>query len=181
MKTLTENIDKLNIEVLVGNGRVKSLVEATNDLFKLHFPQFCDLNESSENVQVFVPEYFLTSPKSYKNLRPGKEETRVDEFEKYAAENPGEKEPFKKELSTVYNAKDSYKGDGTEMDLYDGLKTYLARRKDICVVFFGHNLHEIDITQHGNVFREAEKDCILVNLTYRYIMVFEAKHTLGRG
>ena len=74
----------------------------------------------------------------------------------------------------------SIAGDHPEMTLYNGLRKYFASCEEIVAIFHGHQLYDLDVTQHdlkGN--RLKEKDFLIVNCSRKYIMVIEVKNTLA--
>ena len=176
---------KNGLKVLLGNGKASGeLVEDVEYLFQRDFPQISTLsaNESSENVTVMVPNYFLT--KSFNNLQPGEEDTRLLEIDNYIAKNPDLEDTFTKIRNTIISAKRKWSGDRPEMELYKDLEHFFRNRKETCIVFHGHQLYNIDITAPGDESSNPkleEKDFIIINLTYRYIMVIEVKNTYGAG
>ena len=163
---------KKGLEILVGSGKkIDNLVEATEFLFQRDFPEFCRLDESSTKEQVFVPEFFLT--KAFNNLNPGGEDLRQQEIDEFAKNDP-------KIIKHIKTAKRVATGDQPEMDLYNALKAFFATRKEVCAVFHGQNLYDIDITTPGGKSSQLhEKDFIIVNLTYRYVMIIEVKNTFA--
>ena len=171
---------KKGLRVLMGGGKtiVDDLVEVTDEVFKRDFQPFYDLGESDEKVQAFVPDYFLT--KSFNNLSPGKEDERVHQIEEYIKKNPDEEYKFVKILEKIKTETQVIKGDRPEMHLFDALKDYCSSRNEICLVFHGQNLYDIDITMHREKApKMSEKDFIILNLTYRYVMIIEVKNTYG--
>ena len=172
---------KKGLKILVGNGNtINNIVEATDYLFKRDFPEIYELNESSEKVQTFVPNYFLT--KATKCLRPEKGDGILKELDECAKNNPSKAEDFKARGKKVQSALRVYRGDRPEMDLFNDLKEFYAERDETVTVFHGHQLYDVDITSsEKRSCNIAEKDFIIVNLTCRYIMVIEVKNTYGAG
>ena len=173
---------KNGLSVLVGNGQPinHDIVEVTEYLFQRDIKELYDLDESSEKVQFFVPDFFLT--KASNNLMPGQEKKRLLEINSHLEENPDDVHLFEMTQQTINSAQRKYRGDRPEMELFEALKDYFSKRDEICIVFNGHNLYNIDITMPGKqTYNLVEKDFIIVNLTRRYIMVIEVKNTYGAG
>ena len=171
---------KKGLSVLMGGGKiiVDDLVEVTNFLFQRDFSKLDNLDESTKKAQVFVPDYYLT--KAHNNLSPGREDDRLHEIDEYIKENPDKVDDFAEMKKTIKTQKRVITGDIPEMQLFDALKDYLSSRNEICAVFHGQNVYDIDITMPGKKSPQLnEKDFILLNLTYRYIMIIEVKNTYG--
>ena len=173
---------KNGLSVLLGNGQQvnDNLIEVTEYLFQRDFPKLFDLNEQSTKVQDFVPDFFLT--KAFNNLKPGQEKERLCEINSFLKENPDKANQFLDTKKSINEAQRVTRGDQAEMHFLEALKNYLSNKDEICIVFHGHNLYNIDITMPGKETPNlVEKDFIIVNLTCRYIMVIEVKNTYGAG
>ena len=72
-----------------------------------------------------------------------------------------------------------YSGEVPEMNLYNILKTRYDEANESMAVFHGLNITKFDPERQDN--NVNEKDFILVSGSHQYIIVIEAKKTLGKG
>ena len=142
------------------------LSEAADRLFNRDYKQ---------NKQIFVPEVFITkTPTMIFN-----EKERLEQI----LQNPNLSEQEKvKWRCRVANIE----GELLEKNVYDVLKKYFNSHKDQKVlILHGYEIMDLDTLERkdrfGNLRQEVckwEKDFIVINLTYGYIMAIEAKRTL---
>ena len=70
-------------------------------------------------------------------------------------------------------------GEVPEMNLYNALKARYDENNESMAVFHGLNIMKFDPERQDN--NVNEKDFILVSGSHQYIIVIEAKKTLGKG
>ena len=128
-----------------------------------------------DKKQIFVPEVFLT--KIPKMILHEKEqvEKKLEAMndDELSEEEKKEKEKLKERLKTI-------EGEVIEKKVYHALKDYFKSHSDQEVlVIHGYEFAELDKLANRNDVKHWEKDFLIVNKTYGYIMNIEAKSSLN--
>ena len=128
-----------------------------------------------DKKQIFVPEVFLT--KIPKMILHEKEqvEKKLEAMndDELSAEEKKEKENLKERLKTI-------EGEMIEKKVYDTLKAYYKSDSDQEVlIIHGYELADLENLADRKDISHWEKDFLIVNKTYGYIMNIEAKSSLN--
>ena len=152
-----------NITYYLGNGvKTRLLSEAAERLFNRDY---------KNKKQIIVPEFFISK-------NPAMLFTEKEELEK-RLENPNlstqDKLKWKSRLKTI-------SGEPSEKNLYDCLRNYFANNDQTILVLHGYKIMSLKmlLDKKGKEYiGNWEKDCVIINLTYGYILTIEAKNTLS--
>jgi hypothetical protein len=124
--------------------------------------------------QIFVPEVFLTKlPEMILNDKKQVEELlKSMNDDGLSAEEKKEKEKLKCRLKTI-------EGEVIEKKVYDTLKAYYESHSDQEVlVIHGYEIADLEKLAGRKDISHWEKDFLIINKTYGYIMNIEAKSSL---
>ena len=165
------------IKEKVERPKESTMVEYIDDLFARDFPEFSTLTESCDSLIKFIPECFITGAHNF--FLPEKEDQRKQLFHEFAhcaheCQDKELKANCIKENTNIYEASIGYRGDKTEMDCYHALREFFKDRQDIALVIHGHEFFD-----DPKMTKKYEKDFVIINLTYQYVMVVEAKNCYG--
>ena len=149
-----------NITYYLGNAvQFASLRKAAEFLFNRDY---------KDKKQIFVPEVFLTKdPELIYNEK--------EELERLLKTIPDgkEKENLRSRLKTL-------EGEKLEKKVYDTLKSYFESHRDQEVlVLHGYEIADLDKLANRKDVAHWEKDFLIINVTYGYILNIEAKSSLN--
>ena len=136
--------------------------------------EFLFNRDYKDKKQIFVPEVFLT--KAPEMIFYEKEQ--VEELLKsmcddnLSASEKKEKEKLKNRLKTIA-------GEVIEKKVYEALKGYYEWHDDQVLVLHGYEIADLEeLAKHKDI-RHWEKDFLILNKTYGYVMNIEAKSSLN--
>ena len=124
-----------------------------------------------QKVKIFIPEFYLTQAMKYIEPIDGKKL-----LENVRKAKDFDEAKFKKKENEIISMQRKFRGERAEKNLYHGLKDFFENRDEVICVIFGYKILRLDVNDKEN--NTTEKDCIIINLDKKYIMVFEAKHNL---
>ena len=172
------------LQCLLGNGRneVLTIPKIVNELFPRNYPELYELQEESKwrgrkkPIKTFVPEWYLTKAPKYIEPKRGPE---LEKYSEQAASSWPERKKYFEELRKFHiGGQRQHRGELPEKDLYHALQEYYESRDETVAVFHGIDILKLDLNKIPKV---NEKDFVIINASYRYIMVIEVKNTLGPG
>ena len=163
--------------VLLGHGeRVKNLPEAVAKLLARNYPELVEWNGDTKLV-IRIPDFYLN--KAVRYVDPKRGEQLLQNCEHTIGLKVSRKEEFDTHANVVRGAMRTYWGEVPEMKLYNALKARYDENEESVAVFHGLNIGKFDPERQDN--NVNEKDFILVSGSHQYIIVIEAKKTLGKG
>ena len=136
-----------------------------------------ELKEKSK-LAIFVPEWYLTKSQALRCVEPSRGSFLREVSKESSMEWPDRQESFQKKENFFTGVCRAFGGDIPEKCLYDTLQRRFLKRNNVVAVFHGLNILKLNL---GTTFKLSEKDFVIVNATYSYIMVIEVKRTLGAG
>ena len=71
-----------------------------------------------------------------------------------------------------------YWGELPERRVYDKLQEHFKTSNEVVAIFHGIDILKLNLDR---VMKVSEKDFVIINASYRYVMVVEVKRTLGAG
>ena len=161
---LTKQVDKnLKVYHLGQTTAYLSISELITNLIKRDYP-YLDTFDGTNTLQIFIPEVFLI-----------KHPKIISESEYKRLKNVLEVSDTKmlKEFEGKYT---ELKGHIIENLCYDDIKEYFNKRNETVLVINGLCMLRLD-PKKGQ--KGSEKDFIIVNYTYSYIMTIEVKSVLS--
>ena len=149
-----------NITCYMGNGVLHdSLSKAAETLFNRDY---------KDKKQIFVPECFLPKDPQMIFYEKDKLEDLINVRDDIS---PKEKGRYRTRRLGIA-------GDKLEQRAYDTLKTFFQGDQQV-LVLQGFDLMDLDMPKEGKkAVPHSEKDLIVINATYRYVLNIEAKSTL---
>ena len=136
--------------------------------------EFLFNRDYKDKKQIFVPEVFLT--KAPEMIFYEKEQ--VEELLKsmsddnLSASEKKEKEKLKNRLKTIA-------GEAIEKKVFEALKGYYEWHDDQVLVLHGYEIADLEKLANQKDVAHWEKDFLIINVTYGYIMNIEAKSSLN--
>ena len=134
------------------------------------------LFNGKEKLAIFVPDYFLFKKQQSMIYADPKRGEKLETNLEKAAEDPERKKEFICEVRKIRGAKLAFWGDAHEKTMYDALKIRYKNRNENVAVFHSLKILKLDSETPGYDF--LEKDFVIVNATYGYIMAIEGKKSL---
>ena len=162
-----QNRIKKNITYYLGNAiETASIRKAAETLFNRDY---------KGKKQIFVPEVFLTKDPSL--IYHEKQELEKLLAARVADEtiNDKMKEKWRCRMKTI-------EGEVLEKDVYDTLKKYFkSHPEQEVLVLHGYEILDLDAPENPKKpIPHWEKDFIIINVTYGYVLNIEAKQTLNK-
>ena len=140
------------------------------------------LNESrtlllkQQNLQSFVPDYYLSSAHNCADPSKGYEMQKALEIE--LSRDPSRTD-LKEKLDHLRKGQRSYRGDFPEFNLYLALKDYHAEKQSIVTVFHALDIFDLDFERSMDKIHLREKDLVIVDPIHRCVIYIECKATIG--
>ena len=162
-----QNRIKKNITYYLGNAiETASIRKAAETLFKRDY---------EGKKQIFVPEVFLTKDPSLIFHEKQELEKLLAARETDDTINDKMKEKWRCKMKTI-------EGEVLEKNVYDTLNKYfLSHPEQEVLVLHGHEILDLDAPENPKKpISHWEKDFIIINVTYGYVLNIEAKQTLNR-
>ena len=155
-----------NITYYLGNAvEFHLLSKAAETLFNRDY---------KDKKQIFVPECFLSKNPEF--LFYEKEEL------KKFLDTMSDDDMSKKEKGKMGSRINTMEGEALEKKVYDTLKSYFQHHSDQHIlVIHGYEIMDLTMWLEGGkkVIKHWEKDFIVINATYGYVLNIEAKQTLN--
>ena len=172
------------LRVLLGNGEgfTNSIPDAVDRLLRRNYPEIFELKwrKGDGKLVIFIPDYYLISFKVVKYIDPDRGPILEAYCDSIANDTVHErKNEFKKINEKLFHGnKISHYGEVLEMELYEALKDRYEKLNENVVVFHGLEILKF---YHKGGNNTVEKDFIIINATYGYIMAIASKKTLDKG
>ena len=161
-----QNRIKKNITYYLGNAiETASIKKAAETLFKRDY---------EGKKQIFVPEVFLTKDPSLIYHEKQELEKLLAAREADDTINDKMKGKWRCRMKTI-------EGEVLEKDVYDSLKKYFqSHPEEEVLVLHGYEILDLDAPENPKKpISHWEKDFIIINVTYGYVLNIEAKQTLN--
>ena len=154
-----------NITYYLGNAvEITRLSKAAEALFNRDY---------KDKKQIFVPEFFLTKDPTMIYQEKERLEKLLEDRKRAGDLSPKEEGKWRCKIKTL-------EGEILEKTVYDTLKAYFRTHDNQQVlVLHGYELMDFDMLEGRKEIPHGEKDFIIINLTYGYIMNIEAKSSLN--
>ena len=167
---------------LLGNGKngVFSIEEIIDFLLMRNYPEINEMKHSTffhrkkKSQAIFVPDWYLI--KAVKYVDPGRGPGLQKYCETAMSTCPERKEYFQDMKNFHIGCQRTFRGEQPERNLYDSLKKLFKNSKEKVAVFHGIDILKLNLEK---AFTFKEKDFVIINATYKYVMVIEVKKTFG--
>ena len=137
--------------------------------------EFLFNRDYKDKKQIFVPEVYLTKAPEiiFYEKKQIEELIKAMSDENLSKQEKTEKEKLKSRLKTIA-------GEEIEKKVYDTLKAYYELHDDQQVlVLHGYEIADLEKLAKSEDVGHWEKDFLIINVTYGYIMNIEAKSSLN--
>ena len=154
-----------NITYCLGSGvQFELLSEAAEALF--------NRDDYKGKKQIFVPECFLTKDPTMIFQEKEKLEKLLEERKRVGDLPKEEEHKWKCKIKTL-------EGEIIEKRVYDTLKTYFqTHQSQEVLVLHGYEIMDLEMLKSQREITHGEKDFIIINFTYGYILNIEVKKSL---